>query len=156
MYSENELNNLTLAYDQARDAVEARRRDIVGLDVRLGTLLGVSGVLLRFAFDLPGSRLRVVVVVLCCVAAVLAVVGLMARKSGYATTPGYLVQGETLMKDWVRVKTEVVKTWCEGLPDQMRVAEWKAMLLMLAIWCLGGAIVLSGVMGLMFESLLIC
>ncbi|SRR6476469_5738812 len=55
-YSQNDIQNIDLAYTYTENYLKDRRNEISNLKVRLGTFLGFAGLLLRFNIDLPSSQ----------------------------------------------------------------------------------------------------
>jgi len=155
-YSKNDQRNIELAYTYTQEFISDRKTEIRQLEWRLGTFLGFSGLLLRFAIDLPSncpsylySKIGVILASSC--AAGIAAWGLRSVPKGKFVLPSRLMEDERFNSDNLEVKARIINTHNPSAKNLDAYALQKHTILNQSILLLSVAIALFALNGILVS-----
>ncbi len=158
--SEEELLNLSLAFEYTKDFLEKIDKQIDDLNSRLTTFLGFGGLLLRFSLELPdGCRscvlLKVVVMLLTACSVCISSYGLLANPMGTTVKPSVLMSDQWFGENNAEVKAKITSTWLKGVQQLEEAGNRKQKQLNYAIRLLGIAVAtfaINGIISTLFSE----
>lgn len=142
-YPLRDIENIELFYTYSSSYLSDRSKNLDDINSKLTTVLGFSGLLLRFCMDLPdGCRscryTKILAIALSGVASYVCCSGITARDSGKVPYPLEIIT--TYFKDEaVKTKARMGQNVCKAAEDVQRACDKKAALLNKAIWLTGSA-----------------
>lgn len=162
MAIEKDPTNIKLIYEYTQSVLEAVNDSITRLNNKFSTVIGFSGILLRFSIDLPDSNLLLnqwsciscsISKILVCVLSIISICysawGLTSERGGDIVPPSLLLYDEDL-KDWYHKTDEecrafIALTWCNGILELTNIRKKKATILNFSIWTLTSATIVFGI-----------
>lgn len=132
--------NSSLIYAYAQDMYAASSRTLTTLDSRLATIIGFSGLMVRFTADLPAQTpltngLRIGAAVSALVATILSLTGFLSRPTGKIYLP------KALLQDWYHepednLRNAITRQWQASIDEFKQLAERKSRKLNASIFAL--------------------
>ncbi|MCY6492140.1 hypothetical protein [Leptolyngbya sp. GGD] len=148
---ENKLNgsdNSKLIYEHAEKSVEKINKSIDNITSKLTTFLGFSGVLLKFASDMPSNgelfSLKVIVTVLLLGTVVFCGCGLYPKAGGNSLTTRYLRENLYYYPE-EEVRRQIIDQRLKSIESLEEVAAFRRIYLNHAILCLMLAVIFFGI-----------
>lgn len=143
-YNDNARENIELAYAYTENNLKDRRSEIANIKLRLGTLLGLASLLLRFDLDLPNSPpfysltslTKIGALVTCFTSIAILVWALRPQSSGEVVDPSSLTN---LIKDGefqyenAELKFEIAQKYAKACEELYLLSYQQKNLLTLAI-----------------------
>jgi hypothetical protein len=156
-YSNNELENLNLAYEYTEKFLAQCNKNIDDLNARLTTFLGFGGLLLRFGIGLPdGCRscllLKILVLCLSALSVSQSSYGLIANKIGETVKPKALMSDKWFQDKNLKVKASITNTWIESVEQLEESATKKQDQLNRSIFLLAAAVILVAINSIIATS----
>lgn len=153
----NPPTNVKLIYDYTEALYKGVSDNIDAINTRLGAVIGFSGLLLRFAVDLPDvsniiagfhCNTCLMLKIACCGAAIVSI--LLAAFGLTGNPAGRIVKPNTLLDKYYtdteeKCRLYITRTWIQAIEDMRAVRQKQARKLNQAIWALVVAAIASGV-----------
>jgi hypothetical protein len=113
--SANEHPNLDTIYAYTKDFLEKQNQGIDAVDRKIATIIGVSGILLRFTKDLTGTGILLAIKIVICVCVIytiwVCVSGLNPKKIGQVVDPDELLETERYYDAEEICKLRIARAW---------------------------------------------
>ena len=153
----NDIQNTELFYEYSKLIYDEQGKDIDNLNQRLTTILGFSGLLLRFCLDLPdgclSSRIfKVSATILAAAAVFISCTGLLANPVGDVLVPR-LIMSKYFDEQTVDIKADIGQTLCDSIDDFQASTGKKRKRLNRAIRVVTASAVISGIDGVLAAFL---
>lgn len=140
-------SNIELIYEYTKSVVSAQSDSLNRLDTKFSAFLGFSGILLRFALNLPDNSglnvwlglniLQVLKVLVCTFAGasvLFSAIGLTAKNRGTTVDPKILMGDDWYWESEERCRAFIVNTWIVTTDEYQETGRKKGQNLNLTIW----------------------
>ena len=148
MEDSNAHNNSEFIYKYTESSIEQIHKSIDIVTGKLTTVIGFSGVLLKFAADMPSNDFQFVLKVgvsICLIFAIgLCGTGIAPQSRGPVVSPDFLLEAEQYRTTEEEVRLIIIKRWIKSAPTLMEVRNRRIKLLQYAIGMLIAAGFLFG------------
>jgi hypothetical protein len=147
--------NTDLIYSYTEALIKAQNESLNRLDTKLGGFLAFTGVLVKFAADLPGGNalreatgftcyscivLKVLTFGFLVIAALFLCLGLTAKLRGKVVSPKVLMKDEWYFADKENCQCFIINTWVEAEKEYVQVGFEKGRRLNGAVWLISAAL----------------
>ena len=123
---QRELKHIDFTYLDTEKFVDIKTKAISDLNNRLTVFIGFSGLLLRFALELPHActstlLLQILTAITAAAAGINSIIGLRAEEAGLGLKPKILQSKAWRVKDEEKIKVGIIKAWIAGIDDFNKV-----------------------------------